>query len=62
MLLDFCLSLWVAQISGLVVLETFFTIIACALEKIKDKCKPDIYFNDGRSMKAYNFYESCIQQ
>lgn len=36
MLLDFCLSLWVAQISGLVVLETFFTIIACALEKIKD--------------------------
>ena len=41
-LIDVCLTRWVAQIDGLVVFETFFTIIVYALEKMKETqiCKP----------------------
>ena len=48
------LTRWVAQIDGLVVFETFFTIIVYALEKMKDNANPDIHFNDDTSTQASN--------
>ena len=48
---------WVAQIDGLVVFETFFTIIVYALKKMKDNANPDIHFNDDTNTKASNLYE-----
>ena len=51
-LMDVCLTRWVARIDGLVVFETFFTIIFYALEKMKNNANPDIYFNDDTSTKA----------
>ena len=57
--IDVCLTRWVARIDGLVVFQTFFTLIAYALEKMKDIAKPDIYFNDDTSAKASNKYKSC---
>ena len=53
-----CLTRWVVRIDGLVVFETFFTIIVYALEKMKDNSNPDIYFNDDTSTKASNLYKS----
>ena len=58
-LIDVCLTWWVARIDGLQVLETFFTIIVYALEKMKDNANPDIHFNDDTSTKASNLYKSC---
>ena len=58
-LIDVCLTRWVARIDGLVVFETFFTIIVYALEKMKDNANPDIHFNDDTSTKASNLYKSC---
>ena len=58
-LTDVCLTRWVAQIDGLVVFETFFTIIVYALEKMKDNANPDIHFNDDISTKTSNLYKSC---
>ena len=48
-LMDVCLTQQVGPIDGLVVFETFFTIIVYALEKIKDNANPDIHFNDNTS-------------
>ena len=58
-LIDVCLTRWVAQSDGLVVFETFFTIIVYALEKMKDNANPDIHFNDDTITKASNLYKSC---
>ena len=58
-LFDVYLTRWVARIDGLVVFETFFTIIVYALEKMKDNANPDIHFNDDTSTKASNLYKSC---
>ena len=58
-LIDVCLTRWVARIDGLVVFETFFTIIVYALEKMKDNANPDIHFNDDTNTKASNLYKSC---
>ena len=58
-LIDVYLTRWVARIDGLVVFETFFTIIVYALEKMKDNANPDIHFNDDTSTKASNLYKSC---
>ena len=58
-LIDVCLTRWVARIDGLVVFETFFTIIIYVLEKMKDNANPDIHFNDDTSTKASNLYKSC---
>ena len=41
-LFDVYLTRWVARIDGLVVFETFFTIIAYALEKMKHNANPVI--------------------
>ena len=58
-LIDVCLTRWVARSDGLVVFETFFTIIVYALEKIKDNANPDIHFTDDTSTKASNLNKSC---
>ena len=58
-LIDVCLTQWVAQIDGLLVFETFFTITGYALEEMKDNANPDIHFNDDTSTKASNLYKSC---
>ena len=58
-LMDVCLTQQVGPIDGLVVFETFFTIIVYALEKIKDNANPDIHFNDNTSVEASNLYKSC---
>ena len=58
-LMDVCLTQRVARNDGLVVFETFFTIIVYALEKIKDNANPDIHFNDNTSTEASNLYKSC---
>ena len=58
-LIDVYLTRWVARIGGLVVFETFFTIIVYALKKMKDNANPDIHFNDDTNTKASNLYKSC---
>ena len=58
-LIDVCLTQCVAQIDGLLVFETFFTITGYALEEMKDNANPDIHFNDDTSTKASNLYKSC---
>ena len=58
-LIDVGLTRWVARIDGLVGFEPFFTIIVCALEKMKDNANPDIHSNDDTSTKASNLYKSC---
>ena len=42
-LIDVSLTRWMARINGLVVFETFFTIIIYALEKMKDTANLDIH-------------------
>ena len=56
-LIDVYLTRWVARIDGLVVFETFFTIIVYALKKMKDNANPDIHFNDDTNTKASNLYK-----
>ena len=53
-LINVCVTRWVARIDGLVVFETFFTIIVYALEKMKDNSNPDFHFNDDTSTKGSN--------
>ena len=48
---------WIAQIDGLIVFETFFTIIVYALKKMKYNGNPDIHFNDDTNTKASNLYK-----
>ena len=48
-LMHVCLTRWVARIDGLVVFETFFSIIVYVLEKMKDNANPGIYFNDTQA-------------
>ena len=58
-LVDVYLTRWVPQIDGLVVFETFFTIIVYTLKKMKDNVNPDVHFNDDTNTKASNLYKSC---
>ena len=58
-LMDVSLTRWVARIDGLLVFETFFTIIVYVLEKMNNTANLDIHFNDVTNTKGSNLYKPC---